>query len=149
MRIATYFTEAHLAKFMDTCQCGRDNKPRPHCPACGSGNIYGRSNGDVVLVVANSEIATELGRDEILSFGYRCRRCRTDFHRYQECEAPRFDSRSMTDRRNEAEAQEKLASLMARHKGDRMAALTELVGRIRPKTKEPEDVPKPSQNPNE
>jgi hypothetical protein len=61
------------------CHCGRQLYPIPHCPACGSSNIYAL------------EKAAEYFKDGdkvMRSPGWKCRRCHLTFSYLTPCEAP-------------------------------------------------------------
>lgn len=64
---------------MALCTCGREIRPSPHCPRCGSTNVYVRKS-------AAGYLDTPAGR--VKAQGFCCRKCGIDFHEGFNCEAP-------------------------------------------------------------
>lgn len=113
----------------ELCRCGRLKK-KIHCPMCGGYSIlgYGQKR-DVERVLPNG--------DRIKCATFRCRRCCLEFDDLQwrvTCEAPKFETRTMRQRRTEELARTSFQDTIASHGGDRIAALRDLFAKVKPKT---------------
>jgi len=70
----------------DNCQCGRPVGPAPHCPTCGSTNVYSRDSSGWI---PGEPIPGRPGAYKVIQVrGFRCRRCRRDFNEMDRCYAP-------------------------------------------------------------
>jgi len=117
----------------ELCRCGRPAK-RVHCPACGSLTMYG--------MPSLAERKTLPNGTEIEVMFYRCRRCAHVFNDLEwmlQCEAPRFENKSMRERRVQEQREAKLAAALAEVGGDRKELLRRLLG----KPAEPQQAPEP------
>lgn len=62
------------------CKCGRKLGPVPHCPHCGSPTVYSKAAARGIV-------------EGKISPGFHCRKCGTDFHALEPCEAPSTELR--------------------------------------------------------
>lgn len=111
------------------CRCGR-LKRKIHCPMCG---------GYTILALGMNRVTKRvLPNGETKEFQtFRCRRCSLVFDDLEwrlNCEAPRFETKNMKQRRLEENARGAFQDSIARHGGDQKAALRELFAKVKRKT---------------
>lgn len=80
------------------CTCGRIAR-KPHCPSCGSYDVYGRASKRDVIKIDPTD-----GSPRRVST-FQCKRCRIFFDRDQmemECHAPQYTTREIQKREQAA-----------------------------------------------
>ena len=72
---------------MTTCTCGRPIGVVPHCPICGSSNVYAKDASSITLT-------DKASGETYVARGFRCRRCSNSFNEAEQCEAPLLEVHS-------------------------------------------------------
>lgn len=111
------------------CTCGREIRPFPHCISCGSFNVYGKSTNSIRLQLPNTGQGTDVPAEYLTARGFKCRRCLTEFHEAEACEAPTFESKSMAQRRKVDEAGAKVSTALQEAGGSRQELLKQMFGK--------------------
>lgn len=111
------------------CTCGREIHIFPHCPACGSFNVYAKSSNSIRLLVPDTGQSTGNPAEYLTARGFKCRRCSLEFHEAEACEAPRFDNRTMAEKRRKDEASTRVATALQAAGGDRKELLKQMFGK--------------------
>lgn len=111
------------------CTCGREVRPFPHCISCGSFNVYGKSTNSIRLLVPDTGQGTGNPAEYLTARGFKCRRCLTEFHEAEGCEAPKFESKSMAERRRVDAAGAKVATALEGAGGSREELLKQMFGK--------------------
>lgn len=114
------------------CTCGREQKANKHCPACGSASCYAKEANSIQLQLPNTGV--DCPAEFLTAMGYRCRKCGLNFHEAMPCEAPRFESKTMAERRRKEEASTRVATALQEAGGSREALLEQMFGKKEAKT---------------
>ena len=114
------------------CTCGREMRSFPHCPACGSYNVYAKTSNSIKLIVPGTGL--DCPAEYLTARGYRCRRCSTEYHEAMPCEAPRCENKTMAERRRKDEASDKVAAALQAAGGSREELLKQMFGKKEGKT---------------
>lgn len=111
------------------CTCGREIRSFPHCPACGSFNVYAKNSNAIKLLVPDTGQGTGHPAEYLTARGFKCRRCSLEYHEAEACEAPRFESKSMAERRRVDAASTKVTAALQGTGGSREELLKQMFGK--------------------